>query len=349
MRNKLSYITFLFLVVQIASCKKIPPPTNEMLPVERFHDNIVITGTQYTSKIGNKLYFDVSAVSLKNGKSHNMYHDSAFQNYSQTAPSLTIEVQSVDRNESQLNLSYDVILLIDLTQPDFASWVGPEFLNHISRIIRICNQSPDKNIAVGYFARNVNGNEQVIFCQNPVTGGLFDNDVQYMIEFLGQNFEKIGQFENSSMLDAVNVSVDKLVEYSQSANKSIVLINGNDDDGQSSITSSQLSQKCIANNVSVNYINWGQNYCGYIQMALETGGFYGVTNSIGQFESVVFCIHELLSKNYSSYSLHCMASRPQSWVANSSICAALDVFYYEEIDCWETATILELCRGPVET
>jgi hypothetical protein len=325
-------LTYLLVFLSLWSCRKITSETDEILPVVKFIDNVVLTGVDYVSKNGNKLYFDMNVVSLKNGTSHFDFPDTAFHNYYQTNPELAIEIQSVERNLVQQDASYDVILLLDLSQPQFASWIGPSIYNEISRLIRICNQSDNKRIAIGYYARNVLDGEPVLFCSNPATGSIFDNSNEQLIDFLTKNFEKVGEYEYSSMLDAIDISVEKLVELSGESAKSIVLLNGNDDDGQSLLSHSQLIQKCKNNNVSVSYLNWGQNYCNYVELALETKGFYGVANSIGEFTTVVYCLHELLAKNYHSYKLSCMASKPQTWFPNNTICAPLDVRYYKEVD-----------------
>lgn len=173
--------------------------------------------------------------------------------------------------------------------------------------------------------------DDVLFCKNPLTGSIFDNENQHIFDFLASNFNKIGLIEKSSMQDAINVSVDKLVEFSATSKKSVVVINGNEDDGQSTISESQLIQKCKANNVNINFINWGQNYCSYLQMALETGGFYGAASSISDFTSFLYSIDELLSKNYSHYTLHCLASRAQPWAPNNTLCYVMDVIDFKEV------------------
>lgn len=328
----LKYILISMVFLPLMNCKRIEPASEELLPVVKFGDNVIITGINYDSRISNKLYFDITAVALKNGTTQNtLFSDTAFHDYHQTGPQLDVIIENREIGEYSNNNGYDVILLLDLTQPQFKSWTGPSFLNRVSKLITVCSDDPNKHIAIGVYARNVNDLESVLFCKSSKSGGIFDNDKYELIDFITRQYAKVGEFENSSMLDAISISVDELMELSSSEHRSIVLINGNDDDANGSITSSQLLQKCIDSNVSVNYINWDENYCGYVELALATGGFYAVANSISSLESSIYMTDEILSENYKFYKLNCMATKIGSWNTGNYLCAWIDVIDYEEI------------------
>lgn len=322
----------MFMVaLALGGCRKIEPPADEILPVHKFTDNVILTKAGYVSKAGNKLYYDLEVVSCKNGITHTQFPDSAFKKHGITSPLINIEPQSVQRSEEHQNLAYDVVVLIDLTQPDLNDWMGPGFMNELSRLLRMGVKDEDKRVGVGFFARNTNGGTQVLFCRNEATGSIFDNDEQELFTFLTENFKLIGQYENSCMNDAISLSVDELLSLSTGHSRNIVLINGNYDDGQG-MTDAQVLQKCKDNHVAVSYVNWGVNYCGYVNRAIETEGFYAFTNSIGNFSSVVFCLHELLAKNYAKYTVRCMATKSGAWSVGNYLCSQIPVVYLQEIN-----------------
>jgi hypothetical protein len=314
------------IALSLGACKKLPVPNTEYVDTNMY-ERFAVTSADFVSNSGNNLYFDLNVVAVKNSFTDFEFPDTTFVPYNQNG--LVISVESVEKSNFSNNDSYQTIVLLDQTDVDFKFYDGPNIVSSLNRLNKLSKPENGQYFGVGFFARDeYSGNSPINYFKNINNQSLYEHTEQEMMEFITQNYLNLGKATQSNLYDALNNSVDKLIETDLSTNKSVTVVYTNLDDGASSVTYTQIIQKCLANNIKINSIYTGNiNYIQY-RIAMETGGFIAHTGTIS---TPLYYVHDLLANNKKEYTLKCKATKASNWGSISYFQAYISAFYEQGV------------------
>lgn len=337
MKNKL-YLFFI-LVVSGISCKKLDPPSEEIIERHTWLDAVCVTELDFESVSGNNLYFTMEVAALKNGKTVDVYPDSAFYSIYGFALSANALVDSVYTIEIQNDNSYQNIMIVDQTGEDFLFVDNGNFIDAMNRNDKLCDAAKNQYCSFGFFAReSLNGNAPVHFVGEE-NGNIFDHTHQDVMAFLSLNYTNLGSATHSSLYDAIDRSIDKLVADPRSNRKSVTVVCNNNDDGNSALNATSLITKAKSNNISVNVIMQGFTSADLYRLAHETDGFISEGNStpFGGYpynlsRTVVYHNHDLLAGNGKRYVIKGHVYRPSLWNSGHTFSGYLVAYCVKEFN-----------------
>lgn len=326
----------IFLLLIGLGCKKIDPPSNEFIDREFWADAITVAKVDFISKQGNIMNFNMHVVATKNAETHHKYPNSSFFPVSIGFP---ITIDSISKNETNNNLAFQTIILIDETPTGWGPQNTRKFFDALNRMNRLCKNENNQTFGIGFYARDEYFGETPVNYFTNENNEFFNHTEQEIMAFISKFYTSLGIPLSSSLYDAMNSALDKLIANPISQNQSITVIMGSNDDGLSSITYTNFLQKCLDYNIKVNLIASDVPSYNYFQLALSTGGFISDNSgtsisgnhSSRTAESVVFHMYDLLAQNYKEYIIHCKATRTTSWVAGTIFNSYLEANYTEEI------------------
>ncbi|MBX7093777.1 MAG: hypothetical protein K1X56_03570 [Flavobacteriales bacterium] len=337
MKNKLLFL--LFLMVTGVSCKKIDAPTDEIVERYTWLDAICVSSLNYDSYSGNNLYFTMEAAALKNGKLVDIYPDSAFYSIYGFALSANALVDSVYTLEYQNDFSYQNIMIVDQAGYDYQFVDDGNFIDAMNRMDKLCDPSKNQYCSFGFFAReSLNGNSPVHFLGEE-SGNLFDHSHEEVMDFLSTNYTNLGSASNSSLFDAIDRSLDKLISDPRSTRRSVTVVCNNYDDGSSAVNATALINKANTNNISINVIMQGFSSSDLYRLAHETNGYISEANStpFGGYpynlsRTIVYHNHDLLAGNGKRYVIKGHVYRPSLWNVGHTFSGYLVANYQKEIN-----------------
>jgi hypothetical protein len=337
MKNKTFW---LFFVVTFGACQKLDAPEEIIIDRLGWLDAAGITKIQYLSHSGGNLYFEAEVAAMKNGDIILSYPDSSFFPVTGLPFSTSVLVDSVYQVELSANSGFQNILLVDESSEDWLFVDNGDFVSAMYRIKKLSKTSSSQYCGFGFFARDEqNGDSPVHFFRN-ANGSLFEHTDQEIMQFLAQNYPKLGLASGSSLYDAIDKAADVLIANPLSSDRSITVVSGNPDDGNSQISLTNLIQKCQTNGIRINMIF--QSYVSYnpYKLALLTGGFISENNSTPLYsgykyntaKTVIYHNLELIMNTGKRYRIRGHINRASNWVSGQEIGAYFVMDYFLDID-----------------
>lgn len=327
---------YFLIILTVISCKKLDPPSEEYIDREFWEDAVTVTKVDYVSRQGGIMKFNLHVVATKNAETHHKYPNATFIPITLGIP---VNIDSVTKIETHNNLPFQTIVLVDETPTGWGPHNTQKLFDALNRMNKLCKPENNQYFGVGFYARDEYFSETPVHYFTNESSSIFNHSEQEIMDFICQFYSAIGIPQSSSLYDAMNSSVDKLIADPLSQNQSVTVVMGSNDDGLSTITYANLMQKCIDNNIKINLIASDVPNYNYFQLALSTGGFISDNSgtsisgnhSSRNAESVIFHIYDLLAQNYKEYVIHCTATRTTSWMVGQVFNSYLEANYIEEI------------------
>lgn len=151
-------------------------------------------------------------------------------------------------------------------------------------------------------------------------------------------FCSTSQEGTASIYDAIDKTMDEMISKSSHSNRHIVTFWDKEDD-QKGVDVDFLVAKAKANNIKLSFFNWDHSNS-YVyettQIAVQTGGYYGVSYSTSRIQTIIFSLHKILSKNYFNIDFYLkvnsfLIGNSSSWNGYFTVDYNYDIPFYIEL------------------
>lgn len=307
MSRKIVNIVILFMIISVSSCNKTEP--TDILPYR--YDVPVLYSAEYSNYQLREIDFKLKIAVLRgNNKTeadieeYTGIPDTSFKftDYEFNNGWVRFYLNSVSYSNDIPTTPYYTSVMLDQSSSPESFDINDKYNERFEAINGYLRKLNGENkVLVSGFARNGSLSGNIEYCNNEPINTWDKTTAKNLLDFT----HKIGG--TSCLFDALNSMLDRLIEVN-AANKSIVILIMNKDDGSSSSDLESVIQKAKTNNIKINLIWLIDNYenvdfITLTQLPCRTGGFLIYMGDIYQVSTIFYGLDKLLSRKVNYYNL----------------------------------------------
>ena len=324
-------IGYILIILISTSCNKVEnTPTVNYSVI--FGNSMMLDDVTKISQNFNTVKFKVSTIYLSENYVFSDYpqglsYFDTLELHSVNSSSYFLDSTNVSYNNSDIN--YSAAIIIDKNIK--SGWGDQGYSDGFSYFVENAIKNGNECLLVGA-ARENNTKPCEFYTPNFITQ-MNSETKNAIYEFCSTTLEG-----TPSIYDAIDITMDEMINKAQHTNRHIVVFWDKEDD-ENGVDANHLISKATANNINISFFNWDHSHSyafETVEISAQTGGFNSLHYSTSRIQTTIFSLHKLLSRNYTNIDFYLKLNsgllwNSTSWRGTFTVDYSHDIPFYIEL------------------